>query len=184
MTPTTNGDQPPISPATPRADPRDARQERFARTFANVVAVLMRDPGFRNLPLAELEWLVLPPIMSGQWRLAQSTAPTPAGKSGAKAQSSHVVPVAVALWASVSAEIDTRLANSLDKPLTLKPNEWASGDNLWMIAVAGDPRAVPKFLKQLAETQFKGRQVKLRANGADGKVIVTTLEAHSASPSA
>ena len=50
--------------------PRDARQTRMAQSFAQVVAVLMRDPNFKKLPLADLEWLVLPPLMAGQFRLA------------------------------------------------------------------------------------------------------------------
>jgi hypothetical protein len=51
--------------------PRDLRQARFAVSFSQVIAVLMRDPNFRNMRLADLESLVLPPVMSGQFRLAQ-----------------------------------------------------------------------------------------------------------------
>ena len=80
--------------------------------------------------------------------------------------------------------IDMRLAGNLDKPLALKPNEWASGDIVWLIAVAGDPRAVPKLLKKLTATEFKGRVVKLRATGADGKALITTLDAYAASKDA
>jgi len=54
--------------------PREARQARFARSFAQVVAVLMRDPNFRTMPLADLEWLVLPAVMSGQFRVAEAPA--------------------------------------------------------------------------------------------------------------
>ena len=42
----------------------------MAQTFAQIVAVLMRDANFRNLRLTDLEWLVLPPVMAGQFRLA------------------------------------------------------------------------------------------------------------------
>jgi cytolysin-activating lysine-acyltransferase len=167
--------------------PRDARQARMAQGFASVVAVLMRDPGFRNLRLTDLEWLVLPPLLSGQWRLGQSratpdqaapakgaTAPKDAAQDTSKGNL-PVVPTAVALWASVSPEIDKRLSSNLDKPLLLKPHEWASGDILWLVAAAGDARAVPKFLKHLAATEFKGRDVKLRVTGDDGKVVIRTL---------
>lgn len=152
----------------------------MAQTFANIVAVLMRDPGFKNLRLAELEWLVLPPVLSGQWRLAQARTEQSGAGSGTKPgstapESNLVVPVAVALWASVSPEIDERLSSNLDKPLHLRPNEWATGNSLWLIAIAGDRRAVPTFVKQLEATEFKGRRVKLRANGPDGKVVVKTL---------
>ena len=139
----------------------------------------MRDANFRNMRLADLEWLVLPPVMAGQFRLAQVPMPQgrakgqEAGKSPqvANAQEGGVlVPVAVALWARVSPEIDKGLSESLDKQVRLRPNQWASGDKVWLMAVAGDQRAVPKFLKQLAETEFKGQHVKMRLRGPDDKV--------------
>ena len=144
--------------------PRDARQTRFAQAFAQVVAVLMRDPGFRNLRLADLEWMVLPPIMAGQFRLAQMPAPPPKGekpagegKDQAGAGPGVLVPVAVALWARVSANTDKALQGNLDKQARLHPADWASGDNIWLIAVAGDKRAIPKFIEQLYLTEFKGK---------------------------
>ena len=97
-----------------------------------------------------------------------------AGKRSAYGAGS-TVPTAVALWASVSPEIDRRLSSDLDKPLLLRPNEWATGDIVWLVALAGDRRALPKFLARLRATEFKGRQVKLRTNGPDGKVVVKTL---------
>jgi hemolysin-activating ACP:hemolysin acyltransferase len=166
----------PATVAKPAMRPSEAHHDRMTQSFANVVAVLMRDPGFRNLRLADLEWLVLPPILSGQWRLAHSSAQPPSAKPGdAKPESRMLVPVAVALWASVSPEIDKRLSENLDKPMKLRPNEWLTGNIPWLVAVAADRRAFPKFLKQLEENEFKGKQVKLRANGPDGKVVVKML---------
>ena len=96
--------------------PRDARQLRFAQSFAHIVAVLMRDPNFRKMRLADLEWLVLPPVMAGQFKLAQMPSPLAQvkGKEGGV-----LVPVAVALWARVSAAIDKELSENLDKPMRL-----------------------------------------------------------------
>ena len=155
----------------PVTRPRDARQARFAQSFSQIVAVLMRDANFRNMRLADLEWLVLPPVMAGQFRLGH--AMRPAGKTQKGAGIS--VPVAVALWARVSPDIDKGLSEALDKPVHLRPNQWASGNILWLMAAAGDPRAKPHFLKQLAETEFKGQHVKMRLRGPDGKVVVKAL---------
>lgn len=149
--------------------PRDLRQLRMAQSFSQVVAVLMRDPVYKNLRLSDLETMVLPPIMAGQFRVAH--AATHQGKK----QTSPFVPIAVALWARVSPAIDKKLSEQLDKPMQLPANAWASGDICWLITVAGDPRAVPKFLEQLQEKEFKGQQVKLRARDKDGKVVVRTL---------
>src|SRR5262245_64111137 len=163
--------------AQPRARrPGEARQARFGQSFSQVVAVLMRDQNFRNMRIAELEWLVLPPIMAGQFRLAHMPAPPRAGEPPKAADKGGVrLPVAVALWARVSAQIDKGLSENLDKPVRLRANQWASGDKIWLMAVAGDRRAIPKFLEQLKEREFKGQDVKMRANAGEGKVVVRTL---------
>jgi cytolysin-activating lysine-acyltransferase len=152
--------------------PRDARQLRFGQSFAQVVAVLMRDRNFRQMRLADLEWLVLPAVMAGQFRLAQMPAPQGSvkGKDGGV-----LVPVAVALWARVSAAIDKQLSENLDKSVRLGAGDWASGDNVWLMAVAGDRRMIPKFVDQLAKTEFKGQRVKMRVRGPDNTVVVKTL---------
>lgn len=152
--------------------PRDARQIRFATSFAQVVAVLMRDPNFRKLPLGDLEWLVLPPLMAGQFRLAHLQAPQ-AGKD--KEQGGMMVPVAVALWARVSDAIDKELTEKLDQAARLPQDKWVSGDKIWLMAAAGDPRAIPAFLEQLAKADFKDQEVKMRRRGPDGKVVIARL---------
>ena len=168
----TNGADKAQAPAKAGARPREARQARFARSFAHIVAVLMRDANFRKMRLSDLEWLVLPPVMAGQFSLAQ--APSPLGRAKG-AEGGVLVPVAVALWARVSASIDKALSENLDKPVRLKSGDWASGDNVWLMAVAGDQRAVPKFLEQLAKTEFKGQRVKMRLRDADNKVVLKSL---------
>jgi cytolysin-activating lysine-acyltransferase len=164
--------------------PREARQARFARSFAQVVAVLMRDPNFRTMPLADLEWLVLPAVMSGQFRVAEAPASLGPGKGPDKAADKApdktrtggvLVPVAVALWARVSGEIDKALAGSLDQPVRLKPHQWASGEHVWLVAVAGDRRAVPKLIDEIARTDLKGQRIKMRVKGTGNTVVVKTL---------
>ena len=154
------------------ARPRAAPQSRMAQAFSQIVAVLMRDPGYRNLRIADLEHLVLPPVMAGQFRLALGTRMPDAGKAQ---QGSIHVPVAVALWARVSSQVNKGLSENLDKPVWLRPSEWTSGDIVWLMAAAGQPGALPEFLKQLAEKQFKGQQVKMRLGKSDGKFVVQTL---------
>ena len=166
--------QPRPGAAASKVRPRDARQARLAQAFAQVVAVLMRDANFRQMRLADLEHLVLPPVMAGQYRLAQ--VPAGQGRGQRQGQAGGVlVPVAVALWARVSDTIDKRLSESLDKPMQLGVGDWASGDNVWLMAVAGDRRAIPKFIDQLSTTEFKGQRVKMRVRGPDNTVIVKTL---------
>ena len=183
------------APARASPRPREARQARFAQGFARVVAVLMRDPNFRTMPIADLEWLVLPAVMSGQFRVAEAPASLLGreqrpdkgsdkaqargqAKEQAKAQAQAggvLVPVAVALWARVSNEIDAELAGNLERPVRLKPSQWASGDNVWLVAVAGDRRALPKLIDRLAQAELKGRRIKMRVRGPGNTVVVKTL---------
>ena len=125
----------------------------------------MRSSRHKHYSIADLEWLVLPPLLTGNFSIAEAKS----SKNGVS------VPVAVALWASVSREVDKRLSANVDKPMRLRPSEWRSGDILWLVDAVGDPRVVPQFLKQLAETKFKGREVKVRSRGQDGKATVAQL---------
>jgi hemolysin-activating ACP:hemolysin acyltransferase len=164
---------PPSLSKAKSANPREARQVRMAQSFSQVVAVLMRDSNFRNLKIGDLEWLVIPPIMAGQFKLGHAAKP-----AGERSRDGGVsIPVAVVLWARVSAEIDKRFSEELDKPMQLRPNQWASGDKVWIMATAGDRRALPHFMKELAQTAFKGQTVKMRTRTSEGKVLVKTLSA-------
>ena len=154
---------------------RGRRQASFAESFAQIVAVFMRDRNFRTLTIAELEWLVLPPIMVGQFALAHAPMDGSAAKgekSKAQQNGAALVPVAVALWARVSPRIDKALSESLEKPIRLQAADWSSGDNLWLLALAGDQRAFPKFLAELGKKDFRDRQVKMRKRTPDGKVVI------------
>ena len=154
------------------------RQASFAESFAQIVAVLMRDRNFRTLTIAELEWLVLPPIMLGQFALAHAPMERSAAKgekSKAEQHGTALVPVAVALWARVSAGIDRALSESLERPIKLQAADWSSGDNLWLLALAGDQRSFPKFLAELGKKDFRDRQVKMRKRTPEGKVVIHTI---------
>ena len=119
----------------------------------------MRDRNFRTLTIAELEWLVLPPIMVGQFALAHAPMDRSAAKgekSKAQQNGAALVPVAVALWARVSPGIDKALSESLDKAIKLQAADWSSGDRLWLLALAGDQRAVPQVSRSVGEEGFPG----------------------------
>jgi cytolysin-activating lysine-acyltransferase len=161
----------PSAPA-PLPTPNDLRQARMAQNFSHIIGVLMRDQTFRNMRIADLEWLVLPPVMAGQYKLGQA----PIEKDATSQRPGNVViPAAVALWARVSPAMDKQLSEVLDKPLRLAFDQWASGDNIWLMAVAGDQRIVPHFLQQLKATEFKGQTVKMRVRNAEGRFEVKLL---------
>jgi hemolysin-activating ACP:hemolysin acyltransferase len=123
----------------------------------------MRSAQHRERPLADLEWLVLPAILSGQYRVAQAQ------------QSGIAVPVGIALWASVSTAVDQRLSD-LSVPWRLQSAEWRSGDIPWLVELVADTSTQQALLKHLGETVFKGRGIKMRVRDADGKTRIGTFK--------
>jgi cytolysin-activating lysine-acyltransferase len=145
---------------------RDATTLRNALAFSQVVGVLMRSPHYRRYTLGDLEWLVIPPLLARQFRIGEA-------KVDKKQQA--VMPVAVVLWASVSAEVDKKLMDTEDASLQLKPEEWKSGDILWLVHAAGETRFVRQVVDELTKTTFKGRQVKVRARDPAGRSKIHVL---------
>jgi cytolysin-activating lysine-acyltransferase len=143
----------------------NAQSNRFARDFSHAVGVLMRDKTYRKLPLGELEWLLIPPLLSGQYRVAISRL----------RENGPVVPVGLALWAHVSDALDKRLSENLDKPLKLESGDWTSGNTMWLTTLVGPAQVLKPLVADLKKTEFKGRTIKFRSAGADGLMQVKTL---------
>ncbi len=148
--------QPPAAEAGAQMSEEAQRRAMIAvhqsMAFAQIVNLMSRSPVHKFFTLADLEWLVIPPLTTGQFAIA-SAKPQPDAPS---------MPVAVVLWASVSAETDQRLSGNPDVPVRLRPDEWRSGDILWLIDSIGDQRAVQGLMDQLAGTRFEGRPIKAR----------------------
>lgn len=135
-----------------------------AQVFASAVAVMMRDPRTRDLRVKDLEYLLVPAVAARQCVIAR----------GAMGRG-PVIPVGVALWARVSDAVDKRLASGLDKPIALKPDEWQSGQNHWIVLLAGEAKMLPGFLRELLVKDLKGKAVKMRAGTKDGGREVKVL---------
>jgi hemolysin-activating ACP:hemolysin acyltransferase len=140
-----------------------ADEIRFSVTFTRIVSVLTRSPHYKHYTLSDLEWLVVPAILTGQCAVMEAKV------------NNRQVPVAVALWAGVSEEVDKRLSENLTSPIRLRPDEWRSGGFLWLIDAVGDPKAVLHLLNEIHKTTFKGRKVKVRTIDADSRRIIDTL---------
>lgn len=160
----------PVDVSTP--PPSEAAQKqnilaiRQSLAFAQVVSLLMRSPTYRHFFLADLEWLAIPPLASGMFAVAE-----------VKAQADRpAFPGAAVLWASVSPEVDARLSGNLTAPIRLRPDEWRSGDRLWVIAAVGDQRVLNGLLQQLSKSAFKERKVNLRVVSSDGRVGIKFLD--------
>ena len=141
------------------------KSARFSQVFSQAVAVLMRDAIFGNLPVRELEHVLLPPLLAGQCVVGNAKVSDNGG----------VVPVAVALWARVSPAVDKRISENFATKVQLKASEWTSGDIVWLVTVAGAPRALTPLVKQLCEKDLKGQEVKMIIRDKAGKRSIQVL---------
>jgi hemolysin-activating ACP:hemolysin acyltransferase len=148
--------------------------KQLSSAFGDIVTLLMRSESERGRTLADLEWMVVPAMQTGQFAVAE-----------AQAQDTGIVaPMGVVLWAMVSDSVDQRLAAQLDQPMDLKPGEWKSGDIPWIVAAFGEPKIINKLFEQLSKTVFTKVPAKLRARDKDGKPFVGRLEFKTAPPAA
>lgn len=133
--------------------------------FGEIVTVLMRTQEHRGKSLSDLEWLAVPAVTTGQFALAEAQSKT----------NGMMAPVGLILWASVSPEVDARLRAELASGLTLKPNEWRSGDILWVVEAVGDPKILQAMLQRTSQNEWKGRPANLRIRDKDGIVKAGVL---------
>ena len=108
--------------------------------------------------------MVVPPLMLGQFLVAEAQS---------KAQKLCHARCGGAMGGAQRRSIsDLQNWTSL---LEMAPKDWNSGDIGWLIGVGRKPASPSPLLKQLQETTFKGRPVKMRSRGKDGKRVVTTI---------
>ena len=169
----------PADPTLPQLSPDQMKKmaetsKRFSAAFGEIVSILMRTPAYARMPLADLEWLVVPAVATGQFTLAE-------GQSKANGM---VQPLGVVMWARVSDEIDARMSADPAQPVRLKADEWATGNTIWVIEAVGDGRVVEAMLKRMSETSWAGRTVKFRARNKDGQMVIGSLPPPGGSPQA
>jgi hemolysin-activating ACP:hemolysin acyltransferase len=177
-----NGEAPPVNAQTqpaPTMTPEQQQQAALASkmmmaAYGEIVSILARAPQYKTSTLSDLDWLVVPAVMSGQFSLAE------AQMKG----SGLVAPIGLVMWARVSADVDRRLTENIASPVRLQPAEWKSGDILWLIDALGEPRIIEAMLKRLVQTEWKGRDARMRARTKDGTFKVGLISDPKAAPAA
>ena len=122
--------------------------------LGEIVWVLAQSPAHKHFSLADLEWLVVPPLMLEQYKVFRDGGKTPIG---------------VALWAYLDEEAEKRLEQ---EPARLLPGQWKSGDRLWLVELAA-PFATKenimreKMVADLAMTNLSENVINYHAFDAD-----------------
>lgn len=125
----------------------------------------MQSPAHTEVRLPDLRELVVPAVVSNQFRIAEAH----------RNDSGYTIPVAVVLWARVSEEVDARLSDTAQPEVKLTAADWTSGDIPWIIEAVGEQRFIAPLLQNLMQNNFKGKQVKYRRRGEDGQIELAEL---------
>ncbi len=144
-----------------------ALSKLFAASIGDIVVVLSRSPAHKHYSLADIEWMVLPPVATGQFHVREA----------ADKERGFRAPIAVVTWALVSEEVDRRLQEQAGRLLRLRPDEWKSGEIGWLIDAVGNPAGVRAALQWLATGPFKERALKVVVRDNSGAPKVATLGA-------
>lgn len=142
--------------ATPALDP--AIVEKIAQvrshvreSFGKVVMAMMMLPRYRNQTLADLQHLVLEPLLRDRVAIAYP------GTSESPAVSDVV---GLAIWASVSEEVDARIREQIQAgtfPVRLKAEDWTSGEINWLLdVIAPDQRATASVIANFKQVVKDG----------------------------
>ena len=136
--------------AQPLAAPTPMRQPSGpAEVLGDVVWLMTQSPAHKHLFIADMEWLVLPPLMLRQCSLL---------RQGGR-------PFAFISWATVSEEVEARISKG---QLRMGPADWRSGENAWIIDLVAPFGGGEQALKEIRERVFAGRKVKALQPAPDG----------------
>ena len=133
----------PAQPATGQPSPTAALGE--------IVSLLVQSPAHRHLFLADLEWLVVPPVMLRQFALF---------RQGPR-------PIAYASWA-LERRRERRLMAGQPR---LAPAEWRSGDRVWLMDMVAPFGGGEKLFDELRNRVLAGREVKAIRSGPGGRKV-------------
>jgi cytolysin-activating lysine-acyltransferase len=152
--------------ALPPAALAGAASKLVAASVGDVAVVFSRSPAHKHYALADIEWMVLPAVLHGQFYVAVAIDRA----SGFRA------PIAVVTWAFVSEEVDRRLSADLSHHIRLRPDEWKCGDIAWIVDLAGAPAGMRYALQWLKAGPFKDKEAKLVVRDSSGAPQAVTLD--------
>lgn len=139
-----------------------------SHALGEMVWLLTRSPLHRSLPLADLEWLIMPALLHQQFYIFRDQGQ----------------PVGLALWARCAPEAERKLDKGIMEPENrLLPLDWISGDQVWLIDLVApfataENRHREIMMADLMAGPLQGQAFKLhRTDPMTGERRVVTVEA-------
>jgi len=113
---------------------------------------MSQSPSHKQFFIADLEWFVMTPIVLQQFRLFYD----------------ETKPIGCVLWGSVNEEVEQQLISGTPR---LRPQEWKSGDRLWVVEIIAPFGGAEEMVKDLKAKVFKERELKFLMVGKNGKEL-------------
>ncbi len=123
-----------LNEATARELPKELfdMRDKFLQRFGQVSLMLMGVPRYSSQTIADLQRLVLEPLIRDRIAIANVQ------KKDAPQSEQNGALAGIALWASVSSEVDAKIREQIAAgvfPVRLSGDEWRSGDKVWLLDV-------------------------------------------------
>ena len=169
---------------TARSAVADGTPKTVAEALGQIVWLLTQSPVHRELKLRDLEWSIMPAVLTEQFRIFRF-GPLPGADApdsatlvpGVTREGLEQMPLGVALWGRLSPAAETKV--EAGERLDLK--DWNSGDRLWLLELI-TPYATPEnkigeaMLADLIMGPFKGTRFNLhRTDPTTGRKDKITL---------
>lgn len=116
-------------PEPERVEKSTTAKTKVHEAFGQVVLTMMAVPRYRHLSIVDLNQHVLEPLLRDRIAVA---------KASNEADPSTKSLTGIAIWATVSDAVDTRIREQIRAgvfPVRLKPDDWASGKIVWLLDV-------------------------------------------------
>jgi cytolysin-activating lysine-acyltransferase len=136
------------APGTPRdAAPSTELTKKFSdvrdrvhAAVGQVTLALSVVPRYRHQSIADLQTLVVDPLMRDRIAIASERSEDGAG-AGSLA--------GIAFWATVSDTVDAKIREQIQSgtfPISLKPDEWTSGQQVWLLDVIAPSQKIASYV--------------------------------------
>ena len=106
-----------------------AIRTKVHETFGQVAMAMMAIPRYKHQSVADLSSILLDPLIRD--RVAIASSPAEEGNSQGNLSG-------IAIWASVSEEVDAKIREQIKSgtfPIKLKADDWNSGDINWLLDI-------------------------------------------------
>ena len=125
--------------------------------------LMTQSPRFRDYKLSDLEWMIMPALLVGQFKIFYND---------------QQVPIAFATWASVSESVEEKIkqqAKTQDH-VKLMPADWQSGEHLWLMEMVvphadGENHLAEKLLMGIKASLFKDRPFRFARAAEWGRTV-------------